>query len=138
MFITVTRSGGPFALRVAAAAIASIGKMPDGAVLQLISGEHMPVDDEPGEIERMVIEALTPAPAEPALALVEAQLGSILDNLVRHGLGGRESLRPVIDEALEEVAPKPVESDGVVSSVQAAEPRIERIAGRGRGRGRRS
>jgi hypothetical protein len=133
MFITITRSGGPFALRVAAAAIAYIGKMPDGAVLHLISGEHMRVDDEPAEIERLVIEALTPAPAEPALALVEAQLGSILDHLVRHGLGGRELLQPVIDEALEEVAPQPAGNDGGVSGVQPVEKRTEQVRRRGRG-----
>jgi len=134
MFITITRSGGPFALRVAAAAIAYIGKMPDGAVLHLISGEHMRVDDAPEEIERLVVEALTPVPAEPALALVEAQLESILGHLVLHGMGGRDSLRPVIDEAVEAAAPKSVEADETDGGVDAAEDRVERVVRRGRGR----
>ncbi len=131
MFITVTRSGGPFALRVAAAAIASIGKMPDGAILQLISGEHMRVDDEPGEIERLVIEALMPAPADPAIALVEARLGVILDRLEKHGM---DVVPPLIDEEKEKRALDLAEANGLVDGVQAAEQRVERVVRRGRGR----
>lgn len=113
MFITVTRFGGPATLRVAASAVAYIGEMPGGAVLHLLSGEYMRVDETAADIEQAVCAALSPElvtgellPAESpvSLSLIEEQLATIVDRLGAHGLGARESLRAVVDEAIRDAS----------------------------------
>lgn len=117
MFFTVTRVGGATALRVAAAAVAHITTMTDGAVLHLTSGEQLRVNEGADEIERLVCEALAQRIATPVPEAEEVGVTSV-----------------AIDEEKEGRALDLAEKAGLIDGAQAMEQRVDRVTRSGRGR----
>ena len=122
MFITVTRFGGSTALRLAAAAVAHITPMDDGAVLHLLSGEHLRVAETADDIETGIRHILMPELAVcEAVAITPAATREDLDELLAKHLG----------DLVAALTPREVTAAPVVS-----EPPPDDAANR-RGRGRR-
>lgn len=123
MFITVTRFGGSTALRLAAAAVAHITPMDDGAVLHLLSGEHLRVAETADDIEAGIRQILMPELAVCEAAVINpAATREDLDELLTKHLG----------DLVAALTPREVTAAPVVS-----EPAPDDAANR-RGRGRRS
>lgn len=113
MFITVTRFGGSTALRLAAAAVAHITPMDDGAVLHLLSGEHLRVAETADDIETGIRQILMPELAVcEAVAITPAATREDLDELLAKHFGGLAAALSLRTMTAATVVSEPTSDDG--------------------------